>query len=221
MHGILNRSSKLAERNRQIMHKYFNKSLQSLVAFPVLAANLALSPFSGGTVGSPTAAVISPDSNRPLSSLITVNQQSSGQDEKAQKIDAFFAERNLPMEGQGQKLVTAAEKNDLPWSLIASIAVIESTAGKFACPKDSNNVFGWNSCHGEKFDSMDEAIDTVAESISAHRDTTAKYYKGKTLKNILETYNGRANKNYVDNIMFVMNQIEQQPIATISSDTKA
>ena len=203
------------------MHKYFSKSLQSLVAFPVLAANLALSPFSGALVGSPTAAVISPDSNRPLSSLVAVNQQSSDQDEKAQKIDEFFADRNLPMAGQGQKLVTAAEKNDLPWPLIAAIADIESTAGKNACPKDSNNVFGWNSCRGEKFDSMDDAINTVAESISAHRDTTAKYYEGKNLKAILETYNGRANKDYVDNIMFVMNQIEQQPIATISSDTKA
>ena len=203
------------------MHKHFSKSLQSLVAFPVLAANLALNPFSGVSIGSPTAAVISPDSNRPLSSLIAVNQQSSDQDEKANKIDAYFAQRNLPMVGQGKKLVSAAEKNDLPWPLIASIAVIESTAGKFACPKDSNNVFGWNSCHGEKFDSMDEAIDTVAESISAHRTTTAKYYEGKSLKNILETYNGRANSLYVSNVMFVMNQIEQQPIATISSGTTA
>ena len=203
------------------MHKYFSKSLQSLVAFPVLAANLALSPISGASIGSPTAAVISPDSNRPLSSLVTVNQQSADQDEKAQKIDAYFAQRNLPMAGEGQKLVSAAEKNDLPWPLIASMAVIESTAGKNACPEDSNNVFGWDSCHGEKFDSMDDAIDTVAESISAHRETTAKYYKGKDLSDILETYNGRANSHYVANTMWVMNQIEQQPIATISSDTKA
>jgi hypothetical protein len=202
------------------MHKHFNKSLQSLVAFPVLAANLALNPFSGVSVGSPTAAVISPESNRPLSSLITVNQH-VGLDEKANKIDKYFADRNLPMAGQGKTLAAAAEKNDLPWSLVASIAYNESTAGKFACPKDPNNVFGWNSCRGEKFDSMEDAIYTVAESISAHRETTARYYKGKTLQDIIETYNGRANPLYYKKIMWVMNQIEQQPIAIISSDTKA
>ena len=202
------------------MHKYFKKSLQSLVAFPVLAANL-VSPFSGGLAGSPTAAVISPDSNRPLSSMVTVNQQSDDLVEKAQKIDAYFAKNNFPLAGQGQELASAAEKNDLPWSLVASIAVVESTAGRDACPNDKNNVFGWNSCHGTKFDSMDDAINTVAETISGNRDATSKYYEGKTLSDILETYNGRANPHYVKNVMWVMNQIEQQPIATNASDSKA
>ena len=201
------------------MHKKFKNSLQSLVAFPVMATTL-ISPFSGAQLGTPTAAVISPDSNRPLSSLVTVNQQTDI-DQKAQKIDAFFAQRNLPMAGTGKQLVAAAERNDLPWTLIASIATIESTAGRNACPNDSNNVFGWNSCHGPKFDSMDDAIDTVAESISAHRETTAKYYKGKTLKDILETYNGRANPEYYHKVLWVMDQIEQQPIATNPSDTNA
>ncbi len=201
------------------MHKKFKNSLQSLVAFPVMATTL-LGSFSGAQIGTPTAAVISPDSNRPLSSLVTVNQQTD-LDEKAQKIDAFFAERNLPMAGQGKKLVSAAEKNDLPWTLIASMAVIESTAGVHACPNDSNNVFGWNSCHGTKFDSMDDAINTVAESISGNRDATSKYYEGKKLKDILETYNGRANPHYVKNILWVMDQIEQQPIATTVSDTNS
>ena len=202
------------------MHKKFKNSLQSLVAFPVLASSLVLSPFSGASTGSPTAAVISPDTNRPLSSLVTVNQQSD-EEQKAKKIDAFFAERNLPMAGQGANLVAAAEKNDLPWTLIASIAVIESTGGREACPNDKFNVFGWGSCHADKFDSYNDAINTVAETISANRENTAKYYEGKSLTDILETYNGRANPSYVKNIKWVMDQIEQQPIATNTSDTNA
>ena len=198
------------------MHKHFKKSLQSLVAFPVLAASL-VSPFSGGLAGSPTAAVISPETNRPLSSLVTFNQKSD-LDRKAQKIDAYFAKNNFPLAGQGKKLAAAAEKNDLPWTLVASMAVIESTAGRHACPNDKNNVFGWGSCHGEKFDSIDDAIDTIAESISGNRDATARYYDGKKLKDILETYNGRANPLYVQKIMWTMDQIEQQPIATNASD---
>lgn len=215
----LNVRYKLAKRNRQIMHKKFKKSLQSIVAFPVMATAL-VSPFSGTTLGSPSAAVISPETNRPLSSSIADNQQSD-LDQKAQKIDAYFKEHDFPLTGQGYKLASAAEQNDLPWSLVAAISVVESTAGRNACPNDSNNVFGWNSCHGPKFDSMDDAIDTVAKTISAHSDTTAKYYEGKNLTDILETYNGRANPHYVKNIMWVMNQIEQQPIATNPSDTNA
>ena len=183
-------------------------------------ATALVSPFSGANIGSPTAAVISPDTNRPLSSLVTVNQQDD-MDQKAKKIDAFFASRNLPMAGQGKALVAAAEKNDLPWALIASMAVIESTAGVHACPGDSINVFGWNSCHGAKFDSMDDAINTVAETVSAHRDPTKKYYEGKKLTDILETYNGRANPAYVQNIKWVMDQIEQQPIASTQTNPSA
>ena len=201
------------------MHKKFKNSLQSLVAFPVMATAL-VSPFSGANIGSPTAAVISPDTNRPLSSLVTVNQQDD-MDQKAKKIDAFFASRNLPMAGQGKALVAAAEKNDLPWALIASMAVIESTAGVHACPDDSNNVFGWNSCNGPKFASMDDAINTVAETVSAHRDPTKKFYEGKKLSDILETYNGRANPMYVQNINWVMDQIEQQPIASTQTNPSA
>jgi len=201
------------------MHKYFKNSLQSLVAFPVIATAL-VSPFSGATLGSPTAAVISPDSNRPLTSEVTVNQQSDDLDAKAQKIDAYFAEHNFPLAGHGKELAAAAEKNDLPWPLIASMSVIESTAGVHACP-EKYNVFGWNSCHGDDFTSYDDAINTVAETISANRPETAAYYEGKTLPEILEEYNGRANPDYVKNTMWVMNQIEQQPIATTSSGTNA
>ncbi len=215
MHGKLKFWFKLAERNRQIMHKHFKNSLQSLVAFPVMATTL-ISPFSGANIGSPTAAVISPDSNRPLSSMVTVNQQSDDLAGKAKKIDTFFAKNNSPLAGQGKKLVTAAEKNDLP-----SMAQVESSGGIHACPNDKDNVFGWGSCHGERFDSYDDAINTVAESISGNRSATAKYYEGKKLSDVLETYNGRANPLYVKKIMWVMNQIEQQPIATTATDINA
>ena len=201
------------------MHKYFKNSLQALVAFPVIATTL-VSPFSGTTLGAPTAAVISPETNRPLTSMVTVNQHDD-LDAKAQKIDAFFAQRKLPMAGQGKKLAAAAEKNDLPWPLIASMAVIESTAGVHACPDNKYNVFGWGSCHGEKFDSYDDAIDTVAAAVAGKSSTTKRYYEGKTLPDILETYNGSANPDYVENTMWVMNQIEQQPIATNASNSNS
>src|SRR4051812_37303324 len=186
------------------MHKNVRKFLHSFVAFPVMAASLVTSPLLA-TTGLPNAAVISPDSNRPLASVVAANQQSD-LDIKAQKVDAYFAKYDLPLEGKGDKLVAAAKENDLPPYLVAALAVVESTGGKFACKNDRDNAFGYGSCKGVKFDSVDEAIDTVARTIAGNSPKTARYYDGKDIRARLETYNGRANPKYVQNVMWVMDQ---------------
>jgi uncharacterized protein YjeT (DUF2065 family) len=63
-------------------------------------------------------------------------------EEKAAKIDKYFADKNLPAAGLGKKMVLEAEKNGLPWALPAAILMAESTALKFPCPNDPENGFG-------------------------------------------------------------------------------
>ncbi len=202
------------------MHKNVNKFLQSVVVFPVLATNLALAPLSGMIAGSPTAAVIFTDKNRTLTSEATANQQKDLA-RKIDKVDAYFAKHNLPLEGHGEKLVTAAEENDLPWPLLAAVAMQESTGGKFACRNDRENVFGYNSCRHLDFESVDQAIDTVARTLAAKNEKTARFYEGKDLETRLEVYNGRAVHDYADSVKWIMSQIEkQEPIAKVS-DAKA
>lgn len=136
---------------------------------------------------------------------------------KIEKVDAYFAGHNLPLAGHGEKLVTAAEENDLPWPLLAAVAMQESTGGKFACRKDRENVFGYNSCRNLDFDSIDEAIDTVARTLAAKSEKTARFYEGKDLKTRLEVYNGRAVHDYAESVQWIMGQIEkQEPIAKVS-----
>src|SRR3989344_813434 len=65
---------------------------------------------------------------------------------EAQAIDAYFAERGMPLEGSGKKMAEEAEKNEIDWRLLPAIAVRESTGGKFDCKKVENNPFGWGSC---------------------------------------------------------------------------
>jgi hypothetical protein len=188
------------------------KSLQSFVVFPVLAANLVLTPFAGVGAGTPSVAAISPDINRPLVSETTGNKQADLA-AKAQKIDAYFAKYDLPLAGKGAKLASAAEENDLPWPLIAAMAMQESTGGKFAC---GYNAFGWGSCKGVKFTSYEQAIDTVARAIGGNDPKTARYYDGKPLPERLKVYNGRAVADYAESVQWIMTQIENQQ--TTSSD---
>lgn len=199
------------------MHKNVLKFMQSVVVFPVMTASLTLTPMLGA-VGSPTAAAIFSEQNRTLASVVSANQQNDYAEEVA-KVEAYFAKYGLPLAEHADKLVSAAIENDLPPYVIAAIGHIESTGGKFACKNNPANAYGYGSCKGVKFDSADEAIDTVARTIAAKSSKTAKYYEGKTLDQRLEVYNGKANRYYVDNIHWVMDQMEDMQLPIAASDT--
>src|SRR3989338_7032956 len=46
---------------------------------------------------------------------------------RAEKIDSYFRNRNMPLEGYGFKLVKEAQKYELDWRLMPAIAVRESS----------------------------------------------------------------------------------------------
>lgn len=126
---------------------------------------------------------------------------------KADAINAYFHERDMPLYGMGMKMVEEAEKNNLDWRIIAAIAVRESTGGKFKCKKAENNPFGWASCK-VGFDSNEEAIETIALNLGGNNPNTAKYYEGKTTKQILRAYNPPyVVPRYVQQVMFIMDTI--------------
>lgn len=190
-----------------LMDRKIVQTLQSFVVLPILATNLLIA--TPATTKLPTVVVSSTDENRPLISLSTDNQQ----DEltlKAQKIDAYFREKKSPLAGYGMKLASEAEKNELPWSLLAAIAMIESTGYKAPCYNDPDNGFGWGSCR-IKFDSIDQAIETVAAHLGGNRPTTAAHYKDKDLDGILKSYNSVI-PTYGQKIKRVMKDIETYPV---------
>ncbi len=201
------------------MQKHFSKFMQSVVALPVLATHIAISPVLGAVGVSPTAVAIFPDTNRPLQSDVADNQQEHAV--KVKKVEAFFTKYDRPLADHAEKLVTAAEENGLDWKLVAALGQVESSGGEHACPNNRANAFGYGSCRGVTFESFDEAIDTVAKTIAGNSKATARFYKDKDLKTKLEVYNGRANIKYVDNVMWVMDQIEKQQVADTQTGTKA
>lgn len=138
---------------------------------------------------------------------------------EAEAIDAYFETYDMPLLGTGTKMVLEAEKNGLDWRLLPAIAVRESTGGKHDCVKYHFNPFGWGSCR-IGFKSMDEAIETVAKSLGGNNKDTAQYYAGKTVKQILQTYNPPSIAfHYAGEVMSIMDDIGDLDIAPIVTAT--
>lgn len=126
---------------------------------------------------------------------------------KAEAIDRYFADHDMPLVGYGMKLATEAENNDLDWRLVAAIAVRESTGGKFDCNKVSNNPFGWGSCK-IGFKSVNEAIETIARNLGGNNPKTAHHYDNKTTAQILRVYNPPSVvKRYAEQVISIMDTI--------------
>jgi len=121
-------------------------------------------------------------------------------DGRVLRIDRYFAERNMPLEGFGAKFVEAADRCDLDWRLLPAIAVRESSGGKQAC---GNNPFGWASCRAD-FESVEKAIEIVGANLCGFNPATAGYYKNKTTYERLWSYNGVVNPKYPDEVLSLM-----------------
>lgn len=121
-------------------------------------------------------------------------------DERVLRIDRYFAERNMLLEGYGDQFIEAADKCEMDWRLLPAIAVRESSGGKQAC---GNNPFGWASCHAD-FESIEKAIEVVGANLCGFNPRTEAYYKNKTTYERLWNYNGTINPKYPDEVLKIM-----------------
>jgi len=121
-------------------------------------------------------------------------------DERAEKLDAYFAKWDMPLEGQGAKFIEEADRYGLNWRLLPAISVAESSGGKYM---KNNNPFGWASCE-IAFNDFSHAIEIVAWNLGGENPQTAKYYKDADLDTILWYYNGSVIKTYPDKVKYIM-----------------
>ncbi|KKU81475.1 MAG: hypothetical protein UY07_C0017G0013 [Parcubacteria group bacterium GW2011_GWA1_47_8] len=177
------------------MQKQTIQFVRSLVLFPFLGT---ASPFAMlQTFNVPVIPIIGQQSDAPT--VITLNE------EHAAKIDAYMNKRGMPLTGYGAKMVAESEKNGIDWRLLPSIAIKESTGGKFAC---GHNPFGWGSCKIE-FETWSDAIETVARNLGGNNPNTARYYKDKTTVEKLHHYNNSVVPTYTGEILEFMKLIEE------------
>jgi hypothetical protein len=141
-----------------------------------------------------------------------VDQKAKDLEAKAEAIDAYFKEHDMPLLGTGMKMVEEAEKNDLDWRLLPAIAVRESTGGKFDCIKVAFNSFGWGSCK-IGFDSNEDAIETVARNLGGNNPKTERHYADKDIKGILQAYNPPSIvPKYAEQVISIMNAIGEETL---------
>ncbi len=129
---------------------------------------------------------------------------------KADAIDTFLTKRGSVLAGYGAKFVEEADKNDIDWRLLVSIAGRETTFGRNMCknPKAPNNPFGWGSCK-IGFKSIDESIEKVSAALGGNSESTAHHYEGKTTLQILRKYNSVI-KYYPEEVVRIMKLIDSK-----------
>lgn len=155
--------------------------------------------------------------NTGLLGLFSFNQEADREAKilklKADAIDNYFEEHDMPLAGTGRKMVQEAEKNGLDWRLVAAIAVRESTGGINDCIKVDNNPFGWGSCR-IGFKTLNDAIETVARNLGGNNPDTAHHYSGKNTKQILQKYNPPSVvPRYAEQVLSIMKDIGTEKIA--------
>ncbi len=135
---------------------------------------------------------------------VTGESTDSAEDmEKAQRLDAYFSKRDMPLEGYGIEFVRSANKYNVDWRLVAAIGVRESSGGKHMM---NNNPFGWGSAKIE-FDDFSEAIDVVSSNLGGFNPNTSRYYKGTDTKKKLWYYNGTVMRTYPAEVMSIMEMV--------------
>src|SRR3989338_4638400 len=98
-----------------------------------------------------------------------------------------------------------------------TIAIRESTGGKFECKKADFNAFGWGSCK-INFSSHEEAVETVARNLGGNNPNTARHYDNKTTMQILRAYNPPyVVKRYAEQVLSIMNAIGKENLAEIET----
>lgn len=179
----------LSERNRQNMKRinnYFKNRLNSFILLPLLLTNITNPGLINKTLIS--------DSVEGGSSLNFQMFKSDAApvvaiDPRAEKIDAYFAQWDLPLAGHGKGMIEAADKYGIDWRLLPALAMLETTGGKNLCGDGTNqNAFGFGSCQIH-FSTFEASFEAVAKTISGNGKNTSHLYKGKSVEGILEVYN--------------------------------
>jgi hypothetical protein len=112
-------------------------------------------------------------------------------------IQHYFQACACPAARWANIFVQEADRQGLDWRLVASISMVESTGGKHY---KNRNILGWKSA-SQRFRSEQAGIQYVSERLH-----NSPYYTGKSLVQILRTYNSER-RNYVALVTGVMQQL--------------
>ncbi len=169
----------------------------SVVAIFVFLTSLMLTPQKAKPQDTTRYAIYS---SRPLTLQPSTNAVYS-KDSRAQRINEVFKIYNCPLEGMGDVFVYEADKNNIPWWLVAAVSFQESSCGK-KTPKvggiESYNAWGW-AVYGD----MTFSFDNYARGI----ETVSKYFRTRFFSQgitdpceIMKTYTPQSNGSWCEGV---------------------
>ena len=133
--------------------------------------------------------------------ILRIKREKSERREEVRKIRKYFKRYHLPLADQAELFIESAHRYGIDWRLLAAIGFIESTGGKYSCGEGTHNAFGWHSCK-KHFSSYQESIDFISKNLAGKYESTARYYRGKSVRGILEAYNPPSVvPDYADKVM--------------------
>jgi hypothetical protein len=118
------------------------------------------------------------------------------QDPRMVRLEKYFEEKQCPVKPLARDFVYAADKHNLDWRLLPSIAFVESSGGKVY---HNNNIFGWSN-GDHRFKSVKESIHTVAERLA-----NSRHYRNKPIDKMITTYNPVP--GYLQRVKYVMDDL--------------
>jgi len=103
-------------------------------------------------------------------------------DPRLVRLKEYLAQRGCPAEALAADFLAAADAHQLDWRLLPSLALIESSGGKY---HKNNNIFGW--ANGRiRFPTVRHGIYAVARKLAE-----SPPYREKSTDEILRIYNPR------------------------------
>lgn len=118
-------------------------------------------------------------------------------DTRSERLEAFFRSYGCPAPFHVEEYLSEADANAIDYRLLPALSVRESTCGWYA---RGNNRWGWDSARTD-FESVTHGIHFLARELSS-----GPRYRGKSLKQKLNTYNSRP--QYARQVQNLMRQVE-------------
>jgi len=137
--------------------------------------------------------------------LGTYQTQWEVNDNRVANLKSFFRKHNSPLYQYADLIVQVSDKYHFDYRLLPAIAMQESTLCKFI-PESSHNCWGWG-IYGNtitRFDSYEEAIETVAKGIK-------KNYLDKgliTASKIMQKYTPSSSGSWAAGVNYVLRMLE-------------
>ena len=130
-------------------------------------------------------------------SVSTISKPGYARDTRRLALLTYFRACSCPAAKWASTFIREADRNELDWRLVASIAMVESTGGKHY---RNRNILGWGSAQ-QRFPSEQAGIQYVSSRLHS-----SPLYTRKSLNQMLLTYNSER-RNYVTLVTEVMRQL--------------